>query len=174
MVAWWLTPGVGHVKGRSVVQVLGCFPLCQNFRSNQLKCKWNVWFKQKFSGTNGCPSEVLHFFHSNWLEQKLLFHLPKISISTFHKSVSTDTNFLGHHNLPVRLQDFSPAWKKPFLLTRKISRISNQKFWLNGQRPWSLHAWCCFLRHKTLLHMVSRHPDIKIGTCSNPLTKCWG
>ena len=43
---------------------LGRFPFRQNF-----------WFEGKFSGTNGRPSEVFHFFPSNRLEQKFPFHL---------------------------------------------------------------------------------------------------
>ena len=33
------------------------------------------------------------------------------------------------------IASFSLAWKKAFLLTRKISGISNRKFWLNVKRP---------------------------------------
>ena len=33
------------------------------------------------------------------------------------------------------IASFSPAWKIPFLLTRKISRISNRKVWLNPMFP---------------------------------------
>ena len=53
----------------------------QNFRFNPFKCNWNAWIKRKLTGTNGQPSEVLHFFYSNRLDWKLPFCLRKISIS---------------------------------------------------------------------------------------------
>ena len=55
----------------------GRFSFSQNFRSNQLKCKWNVRFKWKFSGTYGRPLEVLHVFCSKRLGWQLPFHLQK-------------------------------------------------------------------------------------------------
>ena len=85
-----------------------CFPFRKHFQSIQLKCKWYVQLKWKFSRTNGRPSEVPHFFSLNWLEQKLLSRLRKISISAAHKSACAYTNFMRHHNLLVRLQVFCP------------------------------------------------------------------
>ena len=75
-------------------------------------------FRQKKK--NRQPSEVLHFFRSNRLERKLPFYLHKISISTARESAPAYTNFLRHHDLPVRLQVF---WPKPFVLTWKICGI---------------------------------------------------
>ena len=41
---------------------------------------------------------------------------------------------------------FTPAWKMPFLLTKKISRISNRKFWPDGKHPRSIVSCClCFV-----------------------------
>ena len=40
------------------------------------------------------------------------------------------------------IASFSPAWKKRFLLSRKIFGISNRKFWLNGQHPTSITSLC--------------------------------
>ena len=49
---------------------LGRFPFSQNFRFNRLKCKWYAGFQRKFSGTDGQPSELLHFFRCNRSERK--------------------------------------------------------------------------------------------------------
>ena len=98
-----------------------------------------MWIEQKFSRTNRQPSEVLHFFHSNQLEQKLLFHLHIISISTARETARTYTKFLHYHDLPRRLQVFRQHGKT-FLLTWKIFGLSNQKFWLNGN-----HLRPCFV-----------------------------
>lgn len=49
---------------------LGRFPFSQNFRFNRLKYKWNAGFQRKFSGTDGQPSELLHFFRCNRSERK--------------------------------------------------------------------------------------------------------
>lgn len=40
--------------------------------------------QMEISRTNGRPLEVFHFFHSNWLQGKLLFSLHQISRSTTH------------------------------------------------------------------------------------------
>ena len=50
-------------------------PDVRHFRFNRFKCKCNARFDRKFSGTNGRPSDVFHFFRSSRLEQKLPFHL---------------------------------------------------------------------------------------------------
>ena len=64
------------------------------------------------------------------LERKLPFNLHKIFIycSSLHQLLapSRPTNEIG---------SFSPAWKKPFHLPQKISRISNRKFGLIGKGP---------------------------------------
>ena len=92
-------------KQHDVCRDLGRFPIRQVFRSNRLKRKWNARTKWKFPGTNGGPSELLHFFCYNQLERKLPFHLQKNSFST-----APVTNFLRHHSrifdLPMRLQYF--------------------------------------------------------------------
>ena len=90
----------------------GRFPFGHNFQSNQLKCKWNAHYKWKFSGTNRRPSEVLHFFlfQPVGTESTLPFAY-KISISTAHESAHAYTNFLHHHDLPMRLQVFRPHVK---------------------------------------------------------------
>ena len=85
--------------------------------------------------TDDRPSEVLHFFRSNRLERKLPFHLHNISISTAREVARAYTNLLRHHDLPMRLQVFHSHGKRALLLTRKISGISNRKFWLNVKRP---------------------------------------
>ena len=101
----WREFFVSNQSQSEVNQILGRFSFSQNFLSNRLKRKWHALFKWKFSGR---PSELLHFFHSNRLERKVPFHLHKISISTAHESACAYTDFLRHHDLPMRLQVFRP------------------------------------------------------------------
>ena len=58
------------VNQHIVARGQGRFPFSQNFRFNRLKCKWNAGFQRKFSGTDGQPSELLHFFRCNRSERK--------------------------------------------------------------------------------------------------------
>ena len=102
------------------------FPLGQNFRFNRLKCKRNARINWEFSRTNGRSSEVLHFFRSTRLERKLPFHLHKMSISTACESACAHTNFLRHHDLPMRVQVFRPRGKSLSFLHGKFPEYQTE------------------------------------------------
>ena len=135
----------------TVERNLGRFPFSQKSRSNRLKCKWNARFKWKFSGTNGRPSGVLHFFRSNLpLAQNFHFYCSRIC--------SRLQQLLAPLQSANEIASFLPAWKKPFLLTQKISGISNQKFWLDGRRP-------CFFSSEGARRVSRRGGNFRARTC---------
>ena len=93
------------------------FPLSQNSHFNRLKCRWYTQIKWKFWGTNELPLEVLYFYCH--ICTNFYFHF---------------TVILHHYKTFLMYQrdcKFALNLKKPFHLTQKVARISNQKFWLN-------------------------------------------
>ena len=96
----------------------GCFPFSQNAWFNRLKkCKW-------FGKTFG----VTPFCRSNGLER-----------NPFPFSC-----LLCHHVGFLMYQwdcKFGTTGKKFFHLTRKVSRISNRQFWVNGKQPSGLRSF---------------------------------
>ena len=112
----------------------GRFPFSQNFLFNCLKCKWNSRIKGKIPGTNERPSEVRHFFFSNRSEWKLTVLLYKISILLSScPSISPLRKFSLSSNAIASLEQMAKD-----LLTRKVSGLSNRKFWANRKRPSSI------------------------------------
>ena len=112
----------------------GLFPFSKtSFPFNRLKCKWYAPIKRKFSGTNGQPSEVFHFFRSDPSSRKLQLKFARNFYFYLFLLSSCLAPLLLHH-VYVFLSTDEIALK--FETSGKLFEISNQKFWrLNGKLP---------------------------------------
>ena len=90
-------------------------------------------FRNKRTTFGGTP-----LFSSNRFERKLPFHFHFYCLQ-----ICSRLRQLLAPRSTNEITSFLPAWKKPFLLTRKLSGISNRRFWPNGKRSdivWSLEV----------------------------------
>ena len=119
---------------------MGRFPFSQNFLFDRLKCKimeravQMEIFRNKRTTFEGTP-----LFPFQPAGTKITF--PFAQKFPFCSRICSQLHqLLALSRSTDEIAGFSPAWKKPFVLTRKISRMSNRKFWLNGKRPWFIRV----------------------------------
>ena len=106
---------------------LGRFPFSQNCRSNRLKCKWNARLKSReifrnkrttFRGNPLFPFQPVGTEIIVPFVQNFHFYCSRI-FSPLHQLLAPSRSI-------NEIASFLPAWRKPFLLSRKISGISNE------------------------------------------------